>query len=157
MPMTATRSGRPDRRRGGHRRWWLGLPVAGCLLPAVLAATANAGGRTIEGTIRVDPALAGQIGSGDRLVIKLFHPRAGVELDPQYRTIDHFSLPFDFTATPATDMSGRTRFQDYVIEVFTDKDGDVLKLAPGELGARTAGPVPLGTTGLVLELNRLPE
>jgi hypothetical protein len=152
MPIAAAVSGRTQERRGGRGRWWLAVPVAGCLLPAALAATAHAGAKTIEGTIRVDPAFAGQIEAGDRLVIKLFHPGAGVELDPQYRTIDDFTLPFEFSARPSTDMSGRTRFQDYVVEVFTDKDDDVLKVAPGELKARSAGPVRLGTTGLVLEL-----
>ena len=85
-------------------------------------------------------------------MIKLFHPAGGAELDAQYRTIDQFTLPYEFTATPATDMSGRTKFQDYVVEAFTDRDGDVLEVAPGELGARTADPVLLGTTGVVLEL-----
>ena len=49
-------------------------------------------------------------------------------------------------------MSGRPKFEDYVLEVFTDRDGDVGNVAPGELGARTPASVPLGSSGLVLEL-----
>ena len=40
-----------------------------------------------------------------------------------------------------------------MLEVFTDKDGDVVRAAPGELVARTPKPVPLGTTSPVLALN----
>jgi hypothetical protein len=129
-----------------------GLRLAVCIALAALAPSAHGAATAIEGTIRIDSGFAGQIAAGDRLVIKLFHPGAGAELDPQYRTIDKFSLPLEFTLTPSTDMSGQPKFKDYVVEVFTDRDGDLLKVAPGELGARTPGPVPLGTTGLVLAL-----
>ncbi|MDF2781416.1 MAG: hypothetical protein K0S96_1220, partial [Geminicoccaceae bacterium] len=60
---------------------------------------------------------------------------------------------FDFVAAPSIDMSGQTKFQAYVVEVFTDTDRDVPSLAPDELIARTPQPIPLGTTGLRLELN----
>lgn len=43
----------------------------------------------------------------------------------------------------------------YVVEVFTDTDADLLSVGPGELAARTAEPVPLGTVGLGIELNAL--
>jgi hypothetical protein len=54
-------------------------------------------------------------------------------------------------------MSRRTKYDAYVLELFTDKDDDVLAVAPGELIARTPGPVPLGTTDLSLELNAARE
>jgi hypothetical protein len=111
----------------------------------------------IQGTVAVAPGLTGQVAPGDRLIIKLYHPGDGVELDARYRIVDEFSLPFDFVAAPSIDMSGRTKFQAYVLEVFTDKDRDVVRAAPGELRARTPEPVPLGTTGLVVELNALRE
>jgi hypothetical protein len=44
-----------------------------------------------------------------------------------------------------------------VLELFTDKNDDVLATAPGELIARTAAPVPLGTENLRLELNAVRE
>jgi hypothetical protein len=142
-------SGRSNQHSGART---FGLKLAVCIALAAFAPSAHGAARAIEGTIRVDPALAGQIAAGDRLVIKLFHPGTGAELDAQYRTLDKFSLPLEFTLTPSSDMSGQPKFKDYVVEVFTDRDGDILKVAPGELGARTPGPVPLGTTGLVLEL-----
>ena len=142
-------SGRSNQHLGTRS---FGLRLAVCIALAALAPSTQGAAGAIEGTIRVAPGLAGQIAAGDRLVIKLFHPGAGAELDAQYRTIDKFSLPLEFTLTPSTDMSGQPKFTDYVVEVFTDRDGDPLKVAPGELGARTPGPVPLGTTGLVLEL-----
>ena len=110
-------------------------------------------GQMIQGTVAVAPGLAGQVAPGDRLIIKLYHPGEGVELDAKYRIVDEFMLPFDFVAAPSIDMSGQTKFQAYVLEVFTDKDGDVVRAAPGELVTRTPEPVPLGTTGLRLELN----
>jgi hypothetical protein len=142
-------SGRSNQHLGART---FGLKLAVCIALAAFAPSAHGAAGAIEGTIRVDPGLAGQIATGDRLVVKLSHPGAGAELDAQYRTIDKFNLPLEFTLTPSTDMSGQPKFKDYVVEVFTDRDGDILKLAPGELGARTPGPVPLGTTGLVLEL-----
>jgi hypothetical protein len=54
-------------------------------------------------------------------------------------------------------MSGSTKFDAYVLELFTDKDGDVLGTAPGELITRTPEPVPLGTRDLRLELNATRE
>lgn len=52
-------------------------------------------------------------------------------------------------------MSGRTKWRSYVVEAFTDKDNDVLSVVSGELVARTPDVVPLGTTGIVLELSTL--
>jgi hypothetical protein len=41
-----------------------------------------------------------------------------------------------------------------MLEVFTDRDGDVLNPVAGELLAKTDDLVPLGTNGLQLELAR---
>lgn len=128
---------------------WLALS---CLVPSVAGWAAESGAQMIRGTIQVAPALAEQVVPGDRLIIKLFHPGDGVELDAKYQIVDDFTLPRELVAAPSIDMSGQTKFDDYVVEVFTDKDRDVLSVAPGELIARTPEPVPLGTTGLVLEL-----
>jgi hypothetical protein len=107
----------------------------------------------ISGTLSVAPDLARYIAPGDRLVIKLYHPGDGVELDARYQLVPSFELPLEFHAAPSIDMSGQTKFDTYVIEAFTDKNADVLATAPGELIARTPGAVPLGTTGLQLVLN----
>jgi hypothetical protein len=113
--------------------------------------------QAIRGTLTVAPDLARHIGPDDRLIIKLYHPRGGVELDAKYQIVPNFSLPFPFQATPSIDMNGRTRYDAYVLELFTDKNDDVLAIAPGELIARTPGPVPLGTEDLRLELNAARE
>jgi hypothetical protein len=111
----------------------------------------------ISGMLSVAPDLAHNIGPDDRLIIKLYHPSAGVELDAKYQIVPRFELPLEFQAAPSVDMSGQTRFDAYVIEAFTDKNADVLATAPGELIARTPVPVPLGTTDLQLELNATRE
>jgi hypothetical protein len=113
--------------------------------------------QTIQGTLTVAPGLADHIGPNDRLIIKLYYPKGGVELDAKYQIVPRFELPFEFTAAPSVDMSGLTKFDAYVLELFTDKDGDVLGTAPGELIARTPAPVPLGTENLRLELNAMRE
>jgi hypothetical protein len=107
----------------------------------------------ISGTLSVAPDFAHHIDPDDRLIIKLYHPSAGVEMDAKYQIVPRFELPLEFHAAPSVDMSGQTRFDAYVIEAFTDKNADVLAPAPGELIARTPQPVPLGTTDLQLELN----
>jgi hypothetical protein len=132
----------------------MGLIVAATLGLRLLAEPVAAvdPSQMIQGTIEVEAGSAGQVAAGDRLIIKLYHPRDGVELDAKYRIVEDFTLPFDLVAAPSIDMSGRTKFQNYVVEVFTDRDGDVLSVMPGELMARTPEPVPLGTTDLRLEL-----
>jgi hypothetical protein len=78
-------------------------------------------------------------------------------MDAKYQIVPSFSLPFAFQAGPSVDMNAHTKYDAYVLELFTDKDDDVLAVAPGELIARTPGPVPLGTTDLSLELNAARE
>ena len=109
----------------------------------------------IQGTIDIGPDLIQHVSPKDRLVIKLFHPGDGVELDTKYAILETFALPVDFRIAPTFDMSGRSKWKSYVVQVFTDKDGDVLSVAAGELLGGTRDPVPLGTTGLVLELDAL--
>ena len=113
--------------------------------------------RSISGTVTVAPDLARHVGPDDRLIIKLYRPSGGVELDAKYQIVPSFELPLEFHAAPSIDMSGQTKFDAYVVEAFTDKNADVLAIAPGELIARTPEPVPLGTTGLRLELNATRE
>ena len=66
-------------------------------------------------------------------------------------------MPFAFQAAPSIDMNAHTKYDAYVLELFTVKDDDVLAVTPGELIARTPGPVPLGTSDLRLELNAVRE
>jgi hypothetical protein len=121
------------------------------------AGSTASGMQAIRGTLTVAPGLAHHIGPNDRLVIKLYHPKDGVEMDAKYEVVPGFSLPFAFRAAPSIDMNARTKYDAYVVELFTDKDNDVLAIAPGELIVRTPAPVPLGTQDLQLELNATRE
>jgi hypothetical protein len=136
------------------RRLAAALGLALALIPPPSRAADT---QVISGTLTVAPEFAHHVGRDDRLIIKLYHPKDGVELDATYRIVPSFSLPFAFQAAPSIDMSARTKYDAYVLELFTDKDDDILAVAPGELIARTPGPVPLGTTDLQLELNATRE
>lgn len=124
----------------------LGMVVVGML------SNAYAGENSISGTIIVQPNLMPGLSSEDRLVLKLYHPDEGVEKDTRYWIIDTFDLPRDFEIAPSTDMNGRVRWSTYMLEVFTDRDGDVMHTVPGELFSATNDLVPLGTEGLQLKL-----
>ena len=105
----------------------------------------------LQGTIAVAPDAA--LGASDRLVVKIYHPgEDGLELDPKYWIFEAPALPMQVGLAPTAEMSGNARYGDYVVEAFSDRDGDVLSLVEGELWAATDGPRPLGTTDFVLEL-----
>lgn len=125
------------------------------LLPVFAA---DPGKFMIEGTLSVTADLAPHIEAGDRLIMKLYHPgENGLEMDTKYQIADTFALPLDFRIAPSISMSGDTKHSTYVLEIFTDKDNDVLSIAAGELLVRTPEPVPVGSKGVALELNRLRE
>ncbi len=128
------------------------VALAVAALAPARAADMDADDKTIRGTISVRPDLAGHIAPGDRLILKIYHPGATAELDATYRIVSTFTLPTEFRFGPAIDMNGHTRYHAYIVEVFTDKDSDVLSVVPGEVMARSDGLVPLGTTGLRLVL-----
>lgn len=136
---------------------WLLISVGLALALSPGAPLADGAMQAIRGILTVTPDLAEHIGPNDRLIIKLYHPKDGIEMDAKYQIVPSFSLPFAFQAAPSIDMNARTKYDAYVLELFTDKNDDVLAIAPGELIARTPGPVPLGTTGLQLELNATRE
>jgi hypothetical protein len=129
-------------------------PLLSSIWLALIVTAAPSSGQghmqAISGTLTVAPDLARHIGPDDRLIIKLYRPSGGVELDAKYQIVSSFELPLEFHAAPSIDMSGQTKFDAYVIEAFTDKNADVLAIAPGELIARTPEPVPLGTSDLRL-------
>ena len=107
---------------------------------------------TISGTVTLSSALADRIAPGDRLVLKLYHPDDGIEKDTRYWIIEEFDFPRGFEIAPSTDMNGLARWPTYHLEVFTDRDRDVLSLTSGELFAKSVDLIPLGTEGVVLEL-----
>ena len=112
---------------------------------------------SIEGVIDVKPELKQKLSPADRLVIKLFHPKDGIEMDAKYSIMSNFQLPLQFRVSPYIVMDGTTRHNKYVIEVFTDKDQNVLGVADGELAGRTSGTVDLGSRGLRIILNHSRE
>ncbi len=130
---------------------WLGLLVVGI----GMATAADTSEKLIQGAIRVQADMAHHIAKGDRLIIKLYYPGDGIERDPKFQIVSDSTLPLTFRIAPTIDMSGRTKWSSYIVEAFTDKDQDVLSVAPGELIARTPDLVRLGTDGVVLELNVL--
>ncbi|MEZ5930844.1 MAG: hypothetical protein R3F54_02650 [Alphaproteobacteria bacterium] len=131
----------------------LGRGLACLFLIFVSTSTARAEGRTISGSIHLPPDLTAKLAPSDRLILKLYHPAEGIEKDVRYWIIDKVDFPRPFEIAPSTDMNGRMRWPAYRLDVFTDRDGDVLTIAPGELTATTDDLVPLGTSGLELELS----
>ena len=111
----------------------------------------------ISGTVKLSPTLVDRIEPGDRLVLKLYHPDKGVEKDTRYWIIEEFDFPRDFEIAPSTDMNGLARWPTYYLEAFTDRDRDVLSLTTGELFAKSVDLIPLGTEGVVLELDETPD
>jgi hypothetical protein len=138
-----------------------GIVYGAMLLPLwspAPAAAADVAKFMIEGTLDVTPGLAQHIEVQDRLIMKLYHPgENGLEMDSKYRIVDQFTLPLDFKIAPSISMSGDSKHKTYVLEIFTDRYNDVLSIAPGELIARTPEAIPIGSKGVVLELNRLRE
>lgn len=126
--------------------------LAGLCIAVISSSSAWADSIAISGRITLQPDLASSLEPDDRLVLKLYHPEDGIEKDTRYWIIDNVDLPRDFEIAPSVDMNGKARWRTYRLEVFTDRDGDVLTSAPGELFAITENLVPLGTEGLMLEL-----
>ena len=49
-------------------------------------------GLSIEGTINAVPELQQYLSTSDRLIIKLFHPKDGIEMDAKYSIVGNLSL-----------------------------------------------------------------
>ena len=129
------------------------------LIALLAAGPASAESRTERAAYRgvVTVSAAATVVAGDRLVLKLYHPGAGVDLDVKYRIIPDFVPPLDFVIAPAIDMSGRTRWSRYVVAAFIDRDGDVTNLNADEAFARTPEPLAIGTSGITLRLEPPPR
>ena len=127
--------------------------IAAAMLAAPPAGAAGEGGAMfIRGVVSAAPGSESAIAATDRLVIKIHHPGEDVEHDPKYKYLRDFSLPLPFAISPPIDMNGAARWPVWKVEIFTDRDGDVLSLVEGELYAATPAPLPLGSHGVTLEL-----
>lgn len=129
-----------------------GLTALALLFAPAATGEEERGDMFIRGTVEAAPAHAALVAEADRLAIKIYSPGPGVERDPKYRYFREFSLPMSFSMSPPIDMNGNARWPLWRIEAFTDRDGDVLSLADGELFAETPEALPLGTRGVVLTL-----
>ncbi len=124
--------------------------AAGPAAAAPAGAESKAAAIAYRGVVTAGPEAG--IAPGDRLALKLHHPGARVELDAKYTIVTDFAPPLAFAIAPAIDMAGHTKWRRYVVSAFTDRDGDLTTLVPGEAAARTAEPLPLGTAGIELRL-----
>lgn len=106
----------------------------------------------IHGTIIIDNAGSYVAQPNERLVLKFYFPDQGIEKDQTFRIFNEFAFPFEFHNGPDLDMSRRTKWSSYVVEAFTDIDGDVLTIAEQEFFATSQQPVAVGSEGLVLKL-----
>ncbi len=110
-------------------------------------------GLFLQGEVSIPQEQRQALGEADRLVIKIYHPgRDGFEKDPKYTFRQASDLPMAFRVAPPIDMNGNARWPTFIVEAFTDNDGDVLSLNDGEFFATTGDPLPLGTEGIVLTL-----
>ena len=114
-------------------------------------------GLSIEGTINAVPELQQYLSTSDRLIIKLFHPKDGIEMDAKYSIVGNFQLPLKFRISPSILMDGTTHHHKYVVEVFTDKDQDVLRIESGELFGTTRDALQLGSRDVRLLMNQFRE
>ena len=119
--------------------------------------TNDMAGLSIEGTINAVPELQQYLSTSDRLIIKLFHPKDGIEMDAKYSIVGNFQLPLKFRISPSILMDGTTHHDKYVVEVFTDKDQDVLRIGNGEIFGTTPDTLQLGSRDVKLLLNQFRE
>ena len=119
--------------------------------------TNDMAGLSIEGTINAVPELQQYLSTSDRLIIKLFHPKDGIEMDAKYSIVGKFQLPLKFRISPSILMDGTTHHDKYVVEVFTDKDQDVLRIESGELFGTTRDALQLGSRDVRLLMNQFRE
>jgi len=112
---------------------------------------------TFEGEVDIAPELMGKTSKGDRLILKLFHPEDGIEMDTKYSIVSDFIFPLKFRISPSIVMDGGARHEKYMIEVFTDKDQDVLRVAPGEVYGATPRSLQVGTKGIRILLHHIRE
>lgn len=105
----------------------------------------------ISGTIVVSRALQDRVDYSDRLVVLLFDPDTPRPL--AFQIIPSTLLPQKFTITLPPEARGNLK-PGYHLRILTDKNNDPFGSVEGEVVGRSTETIPLGTTGLVFELNQ---
>ncbi len=106
----------------------------------------------IAGIVRLAAGAASEPVESDRLVLRIYHPKDDVQHDLSYKLFKGTALPHAFSIGPIVDMNGNPRFWEYIVEAYTDRDGDAGEVGEGEMFATSGEPVSLGTSDLILEL-----
>ena len=117
--------------------------------------TMRANRTMIRGVLNVKPEFTQYISPGDRLFARLFVPG-----EPGFTRILHLgilALPYEFRLGPQKNMSGNVARDAFFLEFLTDKDDDFYSIVVGELAAISREAIPLGSQGIVMELDRLRE
>lgn len=117
-----------------------------------VVASASDDQRMIKGVVHLHTSVVGLASPSDRLVFKLFHPQDGIQKDLTYRFYRSPSFPFSFEVGPNIDMSKRTKWRSYVVEVSIDRDKNPGEVSASEPSATSQALVPLGASGLELVL-----
>jgi cytochrome c-type biogenesis protein CcmH len=110
-------------------------------------------GKSISGTVELDPALAGQVGSSGILFV--FVREAGFGAGPPIaaRRLPATSFPVRFEIGEADAMMGQAFPNDLLVEARLDADGDPTTRPPTDPKARVDD-VKAGSTGVKLVLKR---
>lgn len=139
---------------GGAARAGTGDGVSSDMSTGPAAAPPSATGdgppeRTVRGVVRVAPALAGNIGDGDRLIVMLFDPAAG--RPAAIRIVAPLKLPqaFSISIPPGQPLKAG-----YSLRILTDKDNNPFRAVPGEVVGRSSRLVTPGTRDLDFVLDQ---
>ena len=87
----------------------------------------------------------------DRLVLILVDPRTGEAA--AVRTETPVSPPQTIVIGQQDARDGRVLYGAYTLIIFTDKDGDMYRVTPGEVFGRSPHPIELGTEGILLMMD----
>ncbi len=106
---------------------------------------------SVSGSIVASQAMQGRVERSDRLVVLLFDPELGRPAG--FKIIPHAILPQQFTVSlqPQARTDAKPAYQ---LRVISDKDNNPFGAAEGEVVGRSAEPIPLGSSDVVLELNQ---
>lgn len=118
----------------------------------ILASLNNSPQTSIQGIINVSPLLLDQLDSSDRLVIMLFDKDQARPV--AIKILKNFKPPQKFSIGQSNAMKGQVLEGKYSLRILTDKNDQPFKSFDGEIIGRSKGLIPLGTSGLIFELDQ---